>query len=175
MPSCSEDSDCELSDWGMWSECSCSCNGIRERNRHISAYSRGQGAVRNEAILEGSGMSVFLDPPKNVCWRFFGVYRPSTGTLAWCWCLSTLRFTSFQALRTPGRPCADLPLKVIEPCNPTEGAEAPAGCNERPQDCARANRMCLVRLAKGFCLTTDKKVRPALAKTTHAVVHLKGH
>ena len=42
MPSCAEDSDCMVSTWDPWSHCSCSCNGIRERNRHI-AYARGQG------------------------------------------------------------------------------------------------------------------------------------
>ena len=76
LDDCGSDKDCSLSSWGQWSECSCSCNGVRERNRHITEYARGQG-----------------------------------------------------------RPCDDLQLKVIEQCNPVEGAEPPEACQVQERDC----------------------------------------
>ncbi|CAE7381014.1 thsd7aa [Symbiodinium sp. CCMP2456] len=74
---CKSDKDCSLSTWGEWSECSCSCNGVRERNRHITEYARGRG-----------------------------------------------------------RPCEDMQLKVIEQCNPLEGAQPPEACEVEQRDCS---------------------------------------
>ncbi|CAJ1337729.1 unnamed protein product [Effrenium voratum] len=41
--SCSSPMDCELSEWGTWSACSGSCDGIRHRSRVVRVYGRGDG------------------------------------------------------------------------------------------------------------------------------------
>jgi len=43
LPSCTVDKDCQLSDWGEWSFCSCACFGIRERNRFVKVFAAGEG------------------------------------------------------------------------------------------------------------------------------------
>jgi len=42
--SCVEDLDCVLGEWGVWSDCTCTCNGVMRRSRRISTYGRGMGA-----------------------------------------------------------------------------------------------------------------------------------
>jgi len=41
--SCVEDVDCVLGEWGMWSDCTCTCNGVMRRSRRIETYGRGNG------------------------------------------------------------------------------------------------------------------------------------
>eukprot|EP00928_Gymnodinium_smaydae_P017931 TRINITY_DN16839_c0_g1_i1.p1 TRINITY_DN16839_c0_g1~~TRINITY_DN16839_c0_g1_i1.p1 ORF type:complete len:1540 (+),score=305.14 TRINITY_DN16839_c0_g1_i1:64-4620(+) len=40
---CVEDRDCELTEWQDWSDCSCSCYGVKERHRNVLQYARGNG------------------------------------------------------------------------------------------------------------------------------------
>mmetsp|Transcript_104306 Transcript_104306/g.185437 ORF Transcript_104306/g.185437 Transcript_104306/m.185437 type:complete len:1642 (-) Transcript_104306:206-5131(-) len=42
-PPCVEDSDCVLSAWTQWSECSATCTGSRERSRQIAREAQGNG------------------------------------------------------------------------------------------------------------------------------------
>jgi len=41
--SCSVAVDCEFADWAVWSDCSCTCNGVKRRGRRIARYGRGDG------------------------------------------------------------------------------------------------------------------------------------
>eukprot|EP00931_Biecheleriopsis_adriatica_P063577 TRINITY_DN3852_c0_g1_i1.p1 TRINITY_DN3852_c0_g1~~TRINITY_DN3852_c0_g1_i1.p1 ORF type:complete len:2026 (+),score=365.24 TRINITY_DN3852_c0_g1_i1:79-6078(+) len=43
LPKCVPDQDCQLSSWGEWSDCSCKCFGVRERQRNVAQYARGNG------------------------------------------------------------------------------------------------------------------------------------
>jgi len=52
LPPCIEDRDCQLSEWGDWSYCSCTCFGIRERNRHINVFSSGAGKACVDTSLK---------------------------------------------------------------------------------------------------------------------------
>lgn len=36
--------DCQFGGWSEWGDCSCSCDGIRDRTRQIAVYSQGGGA-----------------------------------------------------------------------------------------------------------------------------------
>uniref|UniRef100_A0A7S1LSJ6 Spondin-like TSP1 domain-containing protein n=1 Tax=Alexandrium catenella TaxID=2925 RepID=A0A7S1LSJ6_ALECA len=42
---CVKDVDCELSDWGLWSDCSKTCDGIMRRSRRIVATASGKGTA----------------------------------------------------------------------------------------------------------------------------------
>jgi len=77
LPACMPSKDCEVSEWGDWSFCSCTCLGIRERNRFIKQFASGEG-----------------------------------------------------------KPCSDMSLKEIHPCNPQGGEKMPQGCGlSPPVDC----------------------------------------
>ncbi|CAE8586351.1 unnamed protein product, partial [Polarella glacialis] len=52
LPPCIKDVDCELSTWGAWSHCSDICFGVRERNRHITAFARGNGRLCDQDSLK---------------------------------------------------------------------------------------------------------------------------
>jgi len=42
--SCSPSVDCTFSEWGEWTDCTASCDGIKRRSRRIGKYGRGDGA-----------------------------------------------------------------------------------------------------------------------------------
>eukprot|EP00929_Paragymnodinium_shiwhaense_P017134 TRINITY_DN1260_c0_g2_i1.p1 TRINITY_DN1260_c0_g2~~TRINITY_DN1260_c0_g2_i1.p1 ORF type:complete len:1993 (+),score=486.90 TRINITY_DN1260_c0_g2_i1:90-6068(+) len=52
LKKCEVDVDCEMSEWHEWSACSSSCNGIRERNRHITRTSEGEGKACTDTTKE---------------------------------------------------------------------------------------------------------------------------
>ena len=37
---CTEDADCLLAEWDEWSDCSCSCYGVKERHRRIEQFAK---------------------------------------------------------------------------------------------------------------------------------------
>ncbi|CAJ1434333.1 unnamed protein product, partial [Effrenium voratum] len=48
---CQPDLDAQLGEWGDWSGCSCSCNGVRTRYRTVLQYAQGRGKQLHEAPL----------------------------------------------------------------------------------------------------------------------------
>jgi len=43
LPPCIPNKDCQLAPWGDWSYCSCTCFGVRERNRFVKVFASGNG------------------------------------------------------------------------------------------------------------------------------------
>lgn len=73
---CEPPVDCLFSDWGVWSACSQTCNGVMRRSRRIQRYGSGAGAFCGGALKDisscnpvpGEGPSpcdVHLEPPVN--------------------------------------------------------------------------------------------------------------
>lgn len=52
LPPCVVIADCALSTWGDWSQCSCDCFGVRERNRRIDTYASGNGTLCQDEALK---------------------------------------------------------------------------------------------------------------------------
>ena len=52
LESCTINQDCQLGQWNSWSECSCSCFGIQERNRVIEQFASGFGKSCNGTVKE---------------------------------------------------------------------------------------------------------------------------
>eukprot|EP00392_Amoebophrya_sp_AT5.2_P000202 g202.t1 len=50
--SCSEVQDCLLGAWTSWSDCSCSCNGIQQRTRHIEDFPLNGGLACKGSLKE---------------------------------------------------------------------------------------------------------------------------
>eukprot|EP00397_Hematodinium_sp_SG-2012_P004784 GEMP01004798.1.p1 GENE.GEMP01004798.1~~GEMP01004798.1.p1 ORF type:complete len:1067 (+),score=271.95 GEMP01004798.1:195-3395(+) len=44
--------DCQFSTWSVWSDCSCSCNGLRYRSRRVKAYDQNGGKECAGALKE---------------------------------------------------------------------------------------------------------------------------
>eukprot|EP00397_Hematodinium_sp_SG-2012_P007230 GEMP01007272.1.p1 GENE.GEMP01007272.1~~GEMP01007272.1.p1 ORF type:complete len:1040 (+),score=226.82 GEMP01007272.1:331-3450(+) len=49
---CHEAVDCQFAEWTNWDACSCSCNGIRARGRHIQRFSEQGGLACSGALKE---------------------------------------------------------------------------------------------------------------------------
>lgn len=47
--------DCSVEEWSVWGACSCSCDGIRARSRHIREYARNGGKTCTDSLKEVSG------------------------------------------------------------------------------------------------------------------------
>jgi len=50
--SCDPAVDCEFTEWGSWSDCSATCNGVTRRSRRIKTYGSGLGAFCEGALKE---------------------------------------------------------------------------------------------------------------------------
>uniref|UniRef100_A0A7S2E114 Spondin-like TSP1 domain-containing protein n=2 Tax=Alexandrium andersonii TaxID=327968 RepID=A0A7S2E114_9DINO len=49
---CEEPSDCEFSGWGLWSDCTKTCHGIKRRARRIERYGKGYGKECQGSLKE---------------------------------------------------------------------------------------------------------------------------
>ncbi|CAD7936456.1 unnamed protein product [Amoebophrya sp. A120] len=63
--SCSEVQDCVIGEWTEWDACSCSCNGIQQRTRHIDEFPLNGGKVCQGALKEIQSCNTghVCDPP----------------------------------------------------------------------------------------------------------------
>ncbi|CAJ1340233.1 unnamed protein product [Effrenium voratum] len=52
---CEHDVDCHLSTWGSWSDCSCKCFGVQERQRNVAQFARGNGKSCPTMSLKEAG------------------------------------------------------------------------------------------------------------------------
>jgi len=64
--SCEEAVDCEFSEWGIWSDCSTSCNGIKRRSRRIGKYGRGDGAYCIGSLKETSSCNPDIEAGEKI-------------------------------------------------------------------------------------------------------------
>jgi len=121
--SCHKDVDCELSQWMPWSACSCPCEGVQRRARHISQYGRGDGKWCMGATKQIQGCNNFEETPNCAPTS----EKPVDCQLAkwgeWSTCTATCgvgqRTKSRNIITDPsngGAPC-DTHLEVTEPCN----------------------------------------------------------
>jgi hypothetical protein len=44
--------DCVLSEWSYWGDCSCDCNGVKDRSRRVETYASGGGKLCSGALKE---------------------------------------------------------------------------------------------------------------------------
>ncbi|CAE8589234.1 unnamed protein product, partial [Polarella glacialis] len=49
---CAAPVDCKFTEWGSWSACSSSCNGVRHHTRRVAIYGKGSGAWCNGGLKE---------------------------------------------------------------------------------------------------------------------------
>lgn len=52
---CEEKVDCAMTEWTDWDACSCECNGIQHRNRHVSVYPKFGGTMCEGHLREIQG------------------------------------------------------------------------------------------------------------------------
>mmetsp|Transcript_130155 Transcript_130155/g.239450 ORF Transcript_130155/g.239450 Transcript_130155/m.239450 type:complete len:1615 (-) Transcript_130155:72-4916(-) len=53
LPDCVPRKDCDIAQWGQWSDCTCSCFGIKERTRSVVQYKQGKGlSCFNESLKQ---------------------------------------------------------------------------------------------------------------------------
>jgi len=135
LPPCVADTDCELSMWASWSQCSCSCFGIRERSRFIKTFAFGSGKPCDGEPLKVIEACNDDDKVGSAC----GEPLPENCELAewseWSKCSLTCgggqKERRREILNEPfrgGKAC-DAVLAITEPCN-TEVC-SPIDC----QDC----------------------------------------
>jgi hypothetical protein len=119
---CQQDRDCEIDQWSAWSDCSCSCFGIRERSRVISTFVQGNGKPCEGDVLKQ--VSPCNDKrERGLC----GNTKEDcvlSDWVEWGECSRTCSGGQREKTRfvqTPsaggGKPCDDASLRVVAPCN----------------------------------------------------------
>merc|ERR1711957_922548 len=61
---CTVDQDCAFSHWSVWSDCSCTLNGVKRRSRRIVSYGKGKGDFCNGNTKEITGCNFIPVPSK---------------------------------------------------------------------------------------------------------------
>eukprot|EP00416_Gambierdiscus_australes_P025281 CAMPEP_0171058888 /NCGR_PEP_ID=MMETSP0766_2-20121228/2807_1 /TAXON_ID=439317 /ORGANISM="Gambierdiscus australes, Strain CAWD 149" /LENGTH=844 /DNA_ID=CAMNT_0011514241 /DNA_START=13 /DNA_END=2548 /DNA_ORIENTATION=- len=134
---CEPTVDCLFSDWGLWTACSLTCNGVMQRSRRIERYGSGDGAYCegglketapcNPTMLESTPAGCAEEPPVDCQlgeWTEWGDCSVSCG--------GGEHAHSRDILRLPasgGKACEG-PLAVVRQCG-MEKCPGPA-----PVDCA---------------------------------------
>jgi len=63
VESCNQKVDCTFGEWGMWSACSCTCEGVQHRNRQITQYGKGDGVWCLGAMKQLEACNNYTDTP----------------------------------------------------------------------------------------------------------------
>lgn len=116
---------CAFDNWSEWGACSCSCNGIRDRSRHIREYSKNGGKACDGPLKEVGGCN------EGECGRAdpvdckLGPWRPWGSCTTECGGgVQTRRRIVEVPPENGGKPCVGT-IKMVQ------------GCNYRP--CSRAS------------------------------------
>jgi len=136
LPPCLKDTDCQVSEWGEWAECSNDCFGIRERNRYIAEYASGNGAACDHGLKQIEPCNPGLheqapascgDAPQQDCQMDeWGAWSPCSVTCGGG--QKTRRRSILTPAQNNGRPCQADEM-ITAPCG-TQKCES-NGC----QDC----------------------------------------
>mmetsp|Transcript_5820 Transcript_5820/g.13861 ORF Transcript_5820/g.13861 Transcript_5820/m.13861 type:complete len:1591 (+) Transcript_5820:108-4880(+) len=139
---CPQDSDCELSDWEDWGECSKSCNGVQTASRTIQKHGAGMGKLcgslfmqEAEGVENGQGVALEKTEACNTgCANISNVDCAASDWADWAACSSTCgdgqTFRSRSVKTFPsgnGKLCED-ELIETKGCNSTAACPAPVNC-----------------------------------------------
>lgn len=116
-PCGSEAVDCDIGVWSSWGACSCSCNGIRARSRHIVEYSHNGGIPCTGGVKEVGGCN------EGKCGNHepedceFGEWKPWTKCTAACGggIQKRIRYIAAEPNHS-GKPCKGS-LQIVQGCN----------------------------------------------------------
>eukprot|EP00397_Hematodinium_sp_SG-2012_P006578 GEMP01006612.1.p1 GENE.GEMP01006612.1~~GEMP01006612.1.p1 ORF type:complete len:1075 (+),score=211.21 GEMP01006612.1:97-3225(+) len=150
MEPCEAAVDCQFAQWTLWDACSCSCNGIQARGRHIERFPEQGGSPCSGALKEirpcntdscGGAAPAPLHPEAKVDCKLsqWEHWQPCTKT-----CGGGIRSRSRTVIRPPangGSPCKDY-LEEVEGCAAEECKEAiftPAPALQGELDCKWSN------------------------------------
>jgi len=132
---CEPTVDCAFSDWGAWSACSGSCDGIKRRSRRIGTYGRGDGKFCVGGLKETApcnGGAGGLQPEG--CAEVPPVDCLLSSWTEWSQCSASCgggeQVRSRELLREPshgGQACVD-PLSEVTECNRDSCARDPKDC-----------------------------------------------
>eukprot|EP00397_Hematodinium_sp_SG-2012_P002720 GEMP01002728.1.p1 GENE.GEMP01002728.1~~GEMP01002728.1.p1 ORF type:complete len:1021 (+),score=174.28 GEMP01002728.1:156-3218(+) len=109
--------DCELSEWSDYGDCSCSCNGVHDRNRRISAFASQGGKNCDGPLKELQSCNVGLCHEVEPIDCQLGDWEPWEACTARCG--GGQKFRSRRILISPkheGQPC-DPPIREVFGCN----------------------------------------------------------
>uniref|UniRef100_A0A7S2NEM3 Spondin-like TSP1 domain-containing protein n=1 Tax=Alexandrium andersonii TaxID=327968 RepID=A0A7S2NEM3_9DINO len=128
---CEEPIDCEFSDWGTWSDCSGSCDGIMRRSRRIATYGRGNGAFCKGGLKETAPCSTAPEgsceqkPPVDCAFNEWGAWSACTSS---CSGGTQHRSRTFAHLPAEGGAPCEGGLSEVQECGRNS-------CLHDPQDC----------------------------------------
>jgi len=129
---CDDDIDCKFGEWGHWSDCSCTCEGIQHRSRTIAKYGLAGGEFCAGGTKEVEACNNYTsnpkcraDPPVDCEWNEWELGK----------CTTTCgggQLMSERSIKTPhafgGKPCNGTMTK-------TEACHTESCTSQPPVDC----------------------------------------
>eukprot|EP00397_Hematodinium_sp_SG-2012_P001783 GEMP01001788.1.p1 GENE.GEMP01001788.1~~GEMP01001788.1.p1 ORF type:complete len:780 (+),score=159.43 GEMP01001788.1:951-3290(+) len=115
---------CEFDDWSDWGACSCSCNGIHDRSRHIREYARNGGLTCEGPVKEVGPCNegnCNTDHPEDCELGKWAAWDDCTAI-----CGGGIQIRHREVARPPlfgGKPCKD-DLQEVRGCNLQECTRA---------------------------------------------------
>jgi len=125
LPACQLTQDCQMGEWGSWSQCSCHCFGIQERNRAIAQFASNGGRSCNGTVKEiipcNPGLGEVASPECGQTKRRTDCVMEDW--VEWSECTATCgggQQTRKREIKIPsahgGTPCEDI-LEEVLPCS----------------------------------------------------------